>query len=444
MSIFSKALQALGLRVQNGDVPAKKQLVEVKLQTEDCINNKLIYNINNKSVIVITCNGDKFEGNNVEKEQLEQLRTANISEIINILTPKQAVKDDLTEREEKEIVSNFLEVFKDSEDFDVVGKELYFKGIKTIPIPTLITARFVELVENLNNLKVPYFAEVEERLKEEYNSLKMFTLKLLTSPRKESIEQVLSFCKHNDLRISKLGNIIAYRRVNKFKETKEYSNKELLSFVLESVKKVKTWKKGIKNYEIFNDNGLVLHQKDKKHDYNNYIGNLYDLYNNQNALKEETIQLYTSQHSAGKYTFAIGDIYKSDENDIDLDAGQCHSGGLHFASVNYDYSGYGSVPIVVLINPAKTITIPLNELQKGRTTEMKIACINPNEHGVHIDYELIKEADEQYDEYTIEELQKVISQKTLAPLSIQEEITELSIPEVQNITELLKNRIVTI
>lgn len=75
---------------------------------------------------------------------------------------------------------------------------------------------------------------------------------------------------------------------------------------------------------------------------------------------------------------------------------------------------------------------------------MKIACINPNEHGVHIDYELIKEADEQYDEYTIEELQNVISQKTLAPLSIEEEITELSIPEVQNITELLKNRIVTI
>lgn len=323
MSIFSKALEALGLRIQNGDVPAKTQLVEVKLQTEDCINNKLIYNVNNKSVIVITCNGDKFEGNNVEKEQLEQLRTANISEIINILTPKQEVN--LTE---KEIVSNFLEVFKDSEDFDVVGKELYFKGIKTIPIPTLITARFVELVESLNNLKVPYITEVEERLKEEYNSLKMFTLKLLTSPRKESIEQVLSFCKHNDLRISKLGNIIAYRRVNEFKETRGYLDKELLSFVLESFKKVKTWKKGIKNYEIFNDNGLILHQKDKKHDYNNHIGNLYDLYNNQSVLKEETVQLYTSQHSAGKYTFAIGDVYKSDENDIDVDAGQCHSGGL--------------------------------------------------------------------------------------------------------------------
>lgn len=83
-------------------------------------------------------------------------------------------------------------------------------------------------------------------------------------------------------------------------------------------------------------------------------------------------------------------------------------------------------------------------MQKGRTTEMKIACINPNEHGVHIDYELIKEADKQYDEYTIEELQNVISQKTLIPLSIEEEITELSIPEVQNITELLKKRSIII
>jgi small nuclear ribonucleoprotein (snRNP)-like protein len=323
MSIFSKALEALGLRVQNGDVPAKTQLVEVKLQTEDCINNKLIYNVNNKNVIVITCNGDKFEGNNVEKEQLEQLKTANVSKIINILTPKQEIN--LTEKEEKEIVSNFLEVFKNSEDFDIVGEELYFKGIKTIPIPTLIVARFVEIIENLS---LSHRMLKNKQLEEDYNSLKMFTLKLLTSPRKESIEQVLSFCKYNDLKISKLGNIIAYRRVNKFKETKGYLNKDLLSFILDSVKKVKTWKKGIKNYEIFNDNGLILHQKNKKHDYNNHIGNLYDLYNNQSMLKEETIQLYTSQHSAGKYTFAIGDVYKAEDGDIDTDSSICHSGGL--------------------------------------------------------------------------------------------------------------------
>jgi len=137
-------------------------------------------------------------------------------------------------------------------------------------------------------------------------------------------------------------------------------------------------------------------------------------------------------------------VYKANEDDIDVDAGQCHSGGLHFASVNYNYSSYGEIPIVVLINPAKTITIPLNELAKGRTTEMKIACINPNEQGVHIDESLIEEADEQYDEYTLEELQQVISQKTLKPLSVEEEVTNLSIPEVVNIKELLSKRVVTI
>ena len=111
---------------------------------------------------------------------------------------------------------------------------------------------------------------------------------------------------------------------------------------------------------------------------------------NQSLFQDTPVQLYSSQHSYGKYTFAIGDIYKSEEGDIDVDAGQCHSGGLHFASVNYDYSGYVSTPIVVLINPAKTITIPLNETAKGRTTEMKIACLNPNDRGVHIDYELLQ------------------------------------------------------
>lgn len=445
-SIFKKALVYLGLKDAKGEYPNKVVQIEVvNAQPNNCITNKLIYNVNTKKVIVITCDGDKYEGDNIEKEEIEALKTANVQEIVNILTPKHVEQiEDV--KEEMKLVSKFLGVFDNSDDFDVVGEQLYFKGIRSTPIPHIIVARFIEILQQIedNKTEINLFTyKSTAELNEEYNSLKMFTAKLLTSPRQESIDQVLTFCRHNNLCISKFGNIIAYRRVKEYSEVAMPKNEELLRFVKESIEKVKKWKKSPKNYWVYEDTMGRFFCEPK------YIdsfckGNLYELYNNQSLFQDTPVQLYSSQHSYGKYTFAIGDIYKSEEGDIDVDAGQCHSGGLHFASVNYDYSGYGSTPIVVLINPAKTITIPLNETAKGRTTEMKIACLNPNDRGIHIDYELIAKADEEYNEYTMEELQNVISQKTLVPLSIEEEVTNLSIPEVQNITELLKNRIVTI
>lgn len=445
-SIFKKALVYLGLKDAKGEYPNKVMQVEVvNTQPNNCITNKLIYNVNTKKVIVITCDGDKYEGDNIEKEEIEALKTANVQEIVNILTPKHVEQIEDVKKEMK-LVSKFLGVFDNSDDFDVVGEQLYFKGIRSTPIPHIIVARFIEILQQIedNKTEINLFTyKSTAELNEEYNSLKMFTAKLLTSPRQESIDQVLTFCRHNNLCISKFGNIIAYRRVKEYSEVAMPKNEELLRFVKESIEKVKKWKKSPKNYWVYEDTMGRFFCEPK------YIdsfckGNLYELYNNQSLFQDTPVQLYSSQHSYGKYTFAIGDIYKSEEGDIDVDAGQCHSGGLHFASVNYDYSGYGSTPIVVLINPAKTITIPLNETAKGRTTEMKIACLNPNDRGIHIDYELIAKADEEYNEYTMEELQNVISQKTLVPLSIEEEVTNLSIPEVQNITELLKNRIVTI
>jgi hypothetical protein len=443
MSIFSKALQALGLRVQNGDVPAKTQLVEVKLQTEDCINNKLIYNINNKSVIVITCNGDKFEGNNVEKEQLEQLRTANISEIINILTPKQVVKEDLTEREEKEIVSNFLEVFKDSEDFDVVGKELYFKGIKTIPIPTLITARFVELVESLNNLKVPYFVEVEERLKEEYNSLKMFTLKLLLNPVEEARQDALSYINQYAVKLTSNGNMIMFRRIVSVADT----NKELVEFISKQYIKVKSWKKSPSLYRVFKEDikrFIIVNVNNKDQDYNNCLGFLDNLYKNLPTMEENR---YTDNHT-GTYDIRIGQTYKINEIDIDTNKRGSCGGALHVTTKDaYDYSSFGDTPVCVIVSPQHIYKMDSGCSGKIGVKQMFIASVTTqNEEGDYedIDNQALVNFDEYYHNENMLELETSLKQKSLALVSVDNIVSELSIPEVQNITELLKNRIVTI
>ena len=464
-SIFTRALDYLSgkkelltvLEQQSTVIKLLKESVEAKqevIKEEKPCKNKIIYNVNTKYVNVITCENNSYAGYDISPETVELLKDAEDAIIIQLLSPKKEEvivneTEGKIEKEEKELVSHFLDIFDGVDDFEVVGDSVYFKGIKSVEIPSVIVARFIEILENGKSV----YGSIMTEMTDEYQSLKAFTAKLLTSPREESIQQVLKFCRHNDMKISKKGNIIAYRRVREYTDVSMPDNLELVAFVKESIDKVKKWKKSPKNYEIYTSDDFEgydiietskIYQKSFQDRNHSIIGNLFDLYNNQSVLKPETTKLYSSQHDYGKYQFAIGDVYKADENDIDVDAGQCHSGGLHFASVNYNYTGYGEIPVVVLINPAKTITIPLNELAKGRTTEMKIACVNPNEHGVHIDEALIEQADEEYDEYTLEELQQVISQKTLKPLSVEEEVTVLSIPEVVNIREILSRRVISI
>jgi len=192
-------------------------------------------------------------------------------------------------------VSNFIDIFEGVDDFEVVGNSVYFKGIKSVEIPSLIVARFVELIEKISYYKEQFFDdhaafETEDTLQltsleQEYESLKAFTLKLLTSPREESIAQVLSFCRHNDLRISKRGNIIAYRRVREYKDVSMPDNLELIEFVKESVEKIKKWKKSPKNYWVHqtHEDGILGISTNEYTEHND-LGNLYELYNNQSVL----------------------------------------------------------------------------------------------------------------------------------------------------------------
>lgn len=429
--------------------PYRACVAEIKLIS------KTIYNVSLGSVTVVLNDGSVLEGNGLSQEKyLEIQNCTDRSCLIALLSPpkeksKGSSNHDIEEQEVRETISSIVDVLKERDEFDVIGDKVFLKGVKSIELPSSLVAEFIRLT--VKEKAELHYAELEsnfdflENVQQEYDSLLMFSYKLLTSPRKENIGQVLTFIKHNDIKLSPLGNIIGYRRVNKWKSEKAVKNIKFRDFLESAILKVKAQKKGAKNYwvhlnEETNEYYVSLHQYSE----NNDLGNLYYLYNSVRIIEEPSKQLYTSQHSSGKYTFAIGDIYKSEDNDIDLDANVCHSGGLHFASCNYDYSGYGTVPVVVLVNPAKAITIPTYEIAKGRTTEMKIACINPNEHGEHIDINLIAKADEEFEEYTIEELKNVLQTKSFKYLSVEDETCALTMQEVLNISEILSNRVVLV
>ena len=339
------------------------------------------------------------------------------------------------DEKEERVTKRDLLILRENPDFVINGDKVYLKGIN-VPIPDAIVA---EIVVNRENVE----SSNKEQLDDYYNRIIMFWAKLANSPVKDR-DNVMTYCLSNDIRISKTGNLIAYRRVVKW-DVKSEIDAELQDFVNEEYYKItKTWKKKASDYNVGkdSDNSYSLYHNKQSKNWE-FVGNLADL--KAQGCEKEVVQLYTSKHNKGNYVFTIPGLYKISEDEVDVNAGNCNSGGLHAASVSYDYGYYGDTPVVTLINPAKCIFVtPTYETQKFRVSEMYIACINPNEHGVHIDENFIEEADRTYNDMTIEELKQAFNSKSMQTLSIEENVPETSLVDVKNIIEVLKNRTVTI
>ena len=411
---------------------------------------KCIYNVGTKNIDVVFTDGDVISGV-VEQDTYEQIRNATSKEeVLNLLIPKniKGSDHDLDKEEEniKTQIAPIVSILSEIDDFEVVGEDVFLKGVKSIAIPSSIVAEFIRLLTEIQDLQdnsselIDY--EQLDKLKEEYNSLLMFTYKLLLNPLKESREQLLNFIKKNDIKITSYGNLVLYRACWESKT----EDTELIRFVAKEYLKIKAWKKSPKNYTVASRLGnykLLLNNEIPKDDnpYWENQGNLAELYSKLPEMQSKGKQYY-SDH--GKKKIVIGDIYKIDDKDVNLDANVCAAGGLHCASYDYDYSGFGDTNLIVLVNPSKTITVPTYDFSKMRVSEMMIVGINPNERGVHIDEGFYSNLDENYHNYSIDELQEAFKNKSFEPISVSTEVTELSLKEVVNITDILKNRIVEV
>jgi hypothetical protein len=221
-------------------------------------------------------------------------------------------------QESIKVVNDHIFYLENHPDFTILNNNVYFKNIMSIPIPKEIVACIIETLDNSP---------------EKYESLRLFTLKLLTSPREDSRENVLTFMRDNDIRISPKGNIIAYRRVKKWEKDVQLknANKVLYNFVQDSYEKVKKWKKSPKNFKVVSLNNVPkLVNLDFDVTNTDYIclGHLDILKNNIIKKQEDVEQWFSSTHDYGKYIFKIGDIYAIQEDEIDTNNGNCASGGL--------------------------------------------------------------------------------------------------------------------
>ena len=458
MSIFKRALEVLTgkkeLQEQINKLKeesiSKEQLVEAAksvISQEKPCRNKTIYNVNNGSIRVITCDRDVFNGFNIASDIVEQLKTADNETIIRLLTPKEEIKNVIESspnEQEKELVSNFLDIFDGVDDFEVKDKNVYFKGVN-IAIPSLIVAAFVELIEKINYLKEQFFDdhaafETEKTLQlasleTEYKSLKAFTTKLLLNPIEESRETLLNFVRENNIQLTNRGNMVLYRRiVSKGKKDKSY-----IHFITESYIKVKHQKQSPKNYWVSFDDENTKEYKLTKHQYTEFndLGNLYELYQ---SLGEETTNTFTDNHTKS-YDIKIGQVYKINEEEIQLNRNGSCGGLLHACNPEeFNYGAFGDTDVMVLVNPSKAARMDTGCKGKIGVEEMFICCIN----NIYIKQQEIVDFDEFYDQYTIEQLEIDLRNKSLKNVSIAEVNSDLSLVDVENLKNLLKNRVVNI
>ena len=407
---------------------------------------KCIYNVGTKNIDVVFTDGDVISGV-VEQYIYEQIRNASSKEeVLDLLIPKNSKGSDYDiDKEEEDIktqIAPIVSILSEIDNFEVVGEDVFLKGVKSIAIPSSIVAEFIRIVSEIQNLQdnsselIDY--EQLDKVKEEYNSLLMFTYKILLNPLKESREQLLNFVKKNDAKITSFGNLVLYRACWEAKSESD----ALVKFVAKEYLKIKSWKKSAKNFWVWYDGEYSLTKENCQNDgIGENKGNLAELYAKLPEMQSEGKQYY-SDH--GNKKIVIGDIYKIDDSEVNLDSGVCHSGGLHLATVDYNYGGYGDTNLICLLNPSKTITVPSSEIKKLRCSEMMVVGINPNERGVHIDEGFYSNLDENYHNYSLEVLQEALKNKSFEPISVSTEITDLTMKEIINITKVLKHRVIEI
>ena len=348
------------------------------------------------------------------------------------------------------------------EHFEVIGIKLYMKGIN-ITVPEFLALEFAERRDN----------------QEDLSAMMNFWRLCALNPDPRCREDLYKFLINNDLTLTPSGYFVAYRNVN----VKNEGLRERNEFVAEQWLKIKTQKRGPKNFVIVwnnEDEEFELMHEDKwsnvndetyeadkgyededgfwveeweEEDLYEYHGNLQDLYVEFVNLEASEQTVYTDGYT-GRMEIILGQPVKISRKECDANPDRTCSRGLHAANSSWLTSGYfGSVGLAVLINPMHVIAVPYTDGGKLRCCEyLPIATIEYNDEGkvIPIDtntFEL------EYAEYTQEELEDLIENTPLESLKEHEIIPkEISlyafrktIQDLRNtlcqLTEVISNRV---
>lgn len=220
--------------------------------------------------------------------------------------------------EEKRQMADNIEILRHNPDFVISGTDVFFKNIP-LKMPAFIAGSFIEICE-----KRMISEDVEELkdLIEKYEALKMFWFWTALNPIAASRQDLLSFVRREDIKITKNGLLEMYRNVVKVGK----KDKTLTENISHFYYKVKKNRKAPSNYRLvkISENEYCIEKTDNTSPKGALVGNLETLYLNLPEMQENR---YTDAHTRSK-DIRIGQVYKEDEDKIDLDNKRDCSNGL--------------------------------------------------------------------------------------------------------------------
>lgn len=427
---------------------------EVKPIVNEKPYKKLIHNAGQKSLVIILHDDDVIFANDdflqqirEAKSELEVRAILNLQSFVDEEQKALDLEEIKQEEEVKETVNSLLDIFKGNEDYTVVGESVYLKGVASIEIPKDVVGA---IIEALIKIKEGNTEEVET-FKQKYESLKYFTAFLLLNPIENAKRDCLKFVKKNNIPITSNGLLVCYRRVVSVKEEKDY---KLANFVSEQYLKVKKNKKSPKNYSIFKCSNEEPSEKEyvlatsinspavQAFSSIEQVGCLYHLYSNLNQLQDEIH--YTDSHTRTK-TIKLGEVYREDEDKIDLNNQRDCSSGLHVGSKSFGFGSFGNVGVIALVNPSKVRSVPVSDAHKMRVSEMFIAGVAEKEtYDEIVDNQEFLDFSEEYFNESLSDLQDALLKKSLQSYSCKSNEVKIEVKEAENLSEILKSRIVKV
>lgn len=332
-----------------------------------------------------------------------------------------------------------------SENFEIDEDEnLYLKGTKH------------KLPENLALLVRNYISKgfpVE--------SLVNFWKLCLANPNETARNGFYDFVKNYGIVITNHGYVILYKSVDvlgKNSHKTQDVNGSLSRWASSEYLRIKNMKKSPKNYPVYEVTGsedteyvLSTHKGEfPEHQYNmdlityEEIGNLQELYDatieKSKTLTEsdDEVTIFRPYHS-GKHgmTIRLGEPVTMPREKCDPDISRSCSYGLHVGAYDYvkDFARNMDCILAVLVNPRDIVALPSHDISKLRVCEyFPYAEIKREDDGTW--QELQDEFfEDDFLDYEIEEIEKILSE-----IEIAEEESEEEYPEEEK--EALKERLV--
>lgn len=382
------------------------------------------------------CTAEDYD-NVVLMEDADEVEEYFIGEVPVNRNPQYSREAIVETEDEKRLVLKNKEILRYYSDFSFGTDDIFMEGIN-LPMPATVAGSFIELCERM---ELEEDHDQHDKLVEQYEALKMFWYWTALNPIEASRRDLLSFVRNNDIKITRNGLLEMYRRVVSVGR----ADKEFIDFVSYQYYRVKRNFKEPDQFRIVEEIGgtmkYSLERVDTDYTGRTIVGNLDTLYNQLPQMKENA---YTDNHTRTK-SIKIGEVYKEDEDKIDLDNTQSCSAGLHVGSHSFMFSGFGDVGVLALVNPSKVRSVPINEGNKMRVSEMFIAAtVDLDEYKESINDSYILDYSDKYFTISVEELKEKVTNKDFGSLACQDRLPALSMLNIEQVMNILRSKVTEI